>query len=116
VVFVADVEGPSRAVGSDGVQSGEPPFQPLDDCPNCGVLRPDEDCVNDLMQPVPWRHVDRAPRLPEPYLDVPTDVCDWLDETYTPDGVGIWLLAWTKADKAERNRMVLRARIDPMGG
>ena len=50
--------------------------------------------------------------MTEPYADVPADVCDWLDETYTPEGVGIWLLAWARADEAHRERMVQLARMD----
>lgn len=57
----------------------------------------------------------REPPPVEPYADVPSDVCDWLDETYTEEGVGIWLLAWSKADEAKRAHMVAVARI-PSGG
>lgn len=74
----------------------------------------EEDCV--------WMEGENACNCPdeprpavEPYADVPSDVCDWLDETYTPDGVGIWLLAWAKADEAKRAHMIAVARI-PSGG
>lgn len=48
----------------------------------------------------------------EPYADLPDDVCDWLDETYTPEGVGIWLNAYANADEAKRERLVRIARMD----
>ena len=51
----------------------------------------------------------------EPYFDLPDDVCDWLDDTYDEEGVGIWLHAYIKADQAGRERMVRIART-PSGG
>lgn len=45
----------------------------------------------------------------------PSDVLAWLHETYYPEGVAIWLAAWRIAPPEERERMIRRARTDPMG-
>jgi len=46
---------------------------------------------------------------------VPPDVREWVMETYDAEGQRIWCRAFLKADEAGRYRMVLVARMDPMG-
>jgi hypothetical protein len=46
---------------------------------------------------------------------VSTDVREWLDDTYTAEGVRIWLAAWTRADENKRKHMERMARTPDMG-
>lgn len=45
----------------------------------------------------------------------PQDVKAWLEENYTPEGIGIWFAAYAKADQAKREHMLWIARGDGMG-
>jgi hypothetical protein len=47
--------------------------------------------------------------------DVPTDVRAWLEETYTAEGVRMWLRAFRRSDTGHRERMLRLART-PSGG
>jgi hypothetical protein len=49
------------------------------------------------------------------YCEPAEDVLAWLEETYRPEGVAVWLHAWRAADDAGRARLERIARTDPMG-
>ena len=42
-------------------------------------------------------------------------VGEWLDDTYTPEGVEIWLDAYRNADRVTRDRMERQPHSDGMG-
>lgn len=42
-------------------------------------------------------------------------VGEWLDDTYTSEGVEIWLDAYRNADRATRDRMERQPHSDGMG-
>lgn len=46
---------------------------------------------------------------------VPDDVRSWVEETYKPAGVAIWLAAFRAADPPHQERMIRLART-PDGG
>jgi hypothetical protein len=46
---------------------------------------------------------------------VPPDVQAWVEETYRPEGVRIWLSAWARADDERRALMVQAARTPECG-
>jgi hypothetical protein len=45
----------------------------------------------------------------------PDDVWQWVQETYTDEGVLIWLGKWRTSGGYDRERMVSAARTEPMG-
>lgn len=45
----------------------------------------------------------------------PADVLDWLDETYTAEGIDIWLRNWREADDQRRDFLTRLARTPDMG-
>lgn len=47
--------------------------------------------------------------------DLPADVREWLDDTYTPEGQAIWLASYVKGDDAHREHLTWLARC-PSGG